>query len=334
MTEAKKDFWDKFGKVSTFISTVIIAIAGVIITETFKEKQNKRDSELRKVEILEKFIPHLSSGDSLKYKTSILAIYSLGLDSLAIQLASFSEKKEGTEALVQMYTEGSKKSSKELIEKALIHKAEQGEIEQKIITHKVFKGYHWVLDNAHGVNSANKYSPEYEPGKRINEGQLSRMIVKKLSSVLDKKEVPHTILVTEPEEIPLKERVGRVNNLQTQKPRILLSIHANRFQPPDGNNWTKIEGIEIYNSPGTTKADNLSKVFLQELIKATGAKDRGVREARFYLVLKTNIPTIQIEIGYMDNREELRKLLSEDYQQKIDSGLVKAIEKIDLIGLK
>lgn len=58
-----------------------------------------------------------------------------------------------------------------------------------------------------------------------------------------------------------------------------------------------------------------------------------IKQAPFYVVSKTSMPSVLIEIGFLTNPREAKKLLSADYQsslaQKIYSALVSYKEKMD-----
>jgi len=63
------------------------------------------------------------------------------------------------------------------------------------------------------------------------------------------------------------------------------------------------------------------------VLAATGAKDRGVRRARFMDVLRgQNRPAVLIEGGYLSNPEEARKIESPEYRQKLALGVARALE--------
>ena len=65
----------------------------------------------------------------------------------------------------------------------------------------------------------------------------------------------------------------------------------------------------------------------QELVKATGAADRGVKHARFVVLIGTSVPAILIETGFVMNPSEGQKLSSDTYQQVIASAIVRGVEK-------
>jgi len=59
--------------------------------------------------------------------------------------------------------------------------------------------------------------------------------------------------------------------------------------------------------------------------KYKGVKDNGVRGAPFYVLVGAEMPAILIEVGYMSNPKERKRLFNPDYQERIANGIVKGI---------
>ena len=63
------------------------------------------------------------------------------------------------------------------------------------------------------------------------------------------------------------------------------------------------------------------------MLAATGFNDRGVRTADYRVTKYTEMPAVLLEIGYLTNREEEKLLYTNDLQQKVAEGIVKAIKE-------
>ena len=111
---------------------------------------------------------------------------------------------------------------------------------------------------------------------------------------------------------------------------VYLRIHA------DGSENRSVNGVSVLTSsprnPHTKKvqkaSDKLSRDVLSEYVKATGAKNRGVsyRDDLTGTNWSTSVNTL-IELGFMSNPEEDRKMASQDYQDKMVKGIINGIEK-------
>ena len=54
-------------------------------------------------------------------------------------------------------------------------------------------------------------------------------------------------------------------------------------------------------------------------------KNRGVRQAPFYVLIGAEMPAILVEVGYITNSTESRRLRSDTYLKRAASGIVKGI---------
>ncbi|MDE0683334.1 MAG: N-acetylmuramoyl-L-alanine amidase, partial [Candidatus Poribacteria bacterium] len=63
------------------------------------------------------------------------------------------------------------------------------------------------------------------------------------------------------------------------------------------------------------------------LVQNTGAADRGVKHARFVVLIGTKVPAILIETGFVSNPVEGRKLTTSAYQHKIATAIAQGVDK-------
>ncbi|MEO0916961.1 MAG: serine protease [Pseudomonadota bacterium] len=89
-----KDFWDKVSASATLLSGLFVGLIGIFATATYNarelEAQRAEQAEsiqVRRVEIVQKFFPHLVSAERIEQSGALLAIASLGDEKLATDLA-------------------------------------------------------------------------------------------------------------------------------------------------------------------------------------------------------------------------------------------------------
>ncbi|MFR6436891.1 MAG: N-acetylmuramoyl-L-alanine amidase family protein, partial [Peptoniphilaceae bacterium] len=71
----------------------------------------------------------------------------------------------------------------------------------------------------------------------------------------------------------------------------------------------------------------LAREVLNAVLKETGANSRGIKNRPELAVLRrTNMTACLIEGGFMSNPDELEKLKSDSYLDKLATGIVKGIE--------
>ncbi|MBW6516844.1 MAG: N-acetylmuramoyl-L-alanine amidase [Candidatus Cloacimonetes bacterium] len=61
------------------------------------------------------------------------------------------------------------------------------------------------------------------------------------------------------------------------------------------------------------------------LVKATGAKDRGVKQAGFHVLKGAHMPSVLVELGFISNLQEEKKLVDPAYQQKLAEAMLNGI---------
>ena len=160
------------------------------------------------------------------------------------------------------------------------------------------------------------------------ESELMLEIALKLKTSLESK--GYKVIMTRTKndvDISNKERAIFAND---NKADVYIRLHA------DGSENKNAAGASVLTSSPknkyTTKvqkeSEKFSKILLEEYVKATGAKNRGLiyRDD----LTGTNwatVPNTLIELGFMSNEEEDKKLSDEKYQEKIIDGLVNGIEK-------
>ena len=116
----------------------------------------------------------------------------------------------------------------------------------------------------------------------------------------------------------LAERCRMSNNWDAD---LFVSIHLNAAT---NKSATGIETWRYANVGKQTKA--LAENVQTELIKATGAKDRGVKKTTDFYVLKhTKASAVLVECGFISNDAECKKLFSNSYQNKIAEGICKGV---------
>jgi len=52
-------------------------------------------------------------------------------------------------------------------------------------------------------------------------------------------------------------------------------------------------------------------------------KNRGIKQAPFYVLIGTEMPSILIEVSFLSNPRECKRLISEDYQDDLCQGIVR-----------
>ncbi len=97
-----------------------------------------------------------------------------------------------------------------------------------------------------------------------------------------------------------------------------VSIHANAYA-----NDVSVHGIDTYRNTTTNeKSEDLATYVQNAVIKATGAKDRGLKaDSELVVIRETKVPSCLIEVGFITNPDEFRDLSDDVYRKKIAQGI-------------
>lgn len=160
------------------------------------------------------------------------------------------------------------------------------------------------------------------------EYQLTLEVGLKLRDALKTKGYPvYMIRETNDVNISNKERAEKANSMGCEA---YIRIHA------DGINNSSTNGVSVltasaknpYTKDVQRPSEKLSRDILSEYVKATGAKNRGISYRDDLTGTNwSKVPTTLIELGFMSNPAEDRKMATQEYQNKMVTGILNGIEK-------
>ena len=187
-----------------------------------------------------------------------------------------------------------------------------------------------LIDNGHGHNTPGKRSPD---GKFL-EYAYTREIATRIVADLTDRGYNAQLLVPETEDIPLSERVCRINahcNTLGKSNVILISIHVNAAG--NGSQWLNATGWSCYTSKGQTTSDRIAECFYEAAKK--NFPGRRIRtdysdndpdwEENFYILRHSLCPAVLTENFFMDNPQDLEYLQSRAGKQAIIDTHVEGI---------
>ena len=189
-----------------------------------------------------------------------------------------------------------------------------------------------LIDPGHGIDTPGKRSPDGLFREYLWNRQVADLILEGLVSA----GVDASLVVTETNDVSLRNRVNRVNTICNRLGAsnvLLVSIHANAAG--NGSAWMNAKGWSCYTSKGKTKSDQVAEC-LYDAFEAE-FQDRKIRkdmsdgdrdwEENFYVLQKSKCPAVLLENFYYDNREECAWMLQEETKKRIASAAVKGIIK-------
>lgn len=225
--------------------------------------------------------------------------------------------------------------------------------------HAAERGLRIVIDPGHGGSQEGAKGPG-----NLQEKEVVLQIAKRLRAKLEKEAGAQVFLTREKDgTLPLPNRVTFTTG---KRPDLFLSIHANSMPTrklreriegietyflsasASGDAARAVAARENAEAPVAQVAqdDSTLNVILndlvrmeahagssrlaysihQRLISATGASDRGVHQAPFFVLVGVGAPAVLIEVGYISHPEEGLRLGRAEYQEKLATAITEGVK--------
>jgi N-acetylmuramoyl-L-alanine amidase len=211
-----------------------------------------------------------------------------------------------------------------------------------------------VIDPGHGGK---------DPGCNSSGGVKEKNIVLGIARILKKmieKEIGCEVFLTRNGDVflPLERRTA-IANMQKADLFISLHVNAHRNRKISGletyflNMATDERSVMVAARENATSEKNISdlQTILNDLMlntkitessrlahdvqegmvsrvrkKYTRARDLGVKQAPFYVLIGAQMPAVLVETGFLTNRTERKRLLSKQYQENVAEGICSGIK--------
>lgn len=214
-----------------------------------------------------------------------------------------------------------------------------------------------VLDAGHGGKDGGTRGK-----KGTKEKDITLDITKRLGSLIEKNSRIKVIYTREEDVfVPLKRRTQFANE---KKGKLFISIHANanpnkkvrgfetyllrpgktedaiavasrensviNLEDNKTNFYDKLQGTNLImatmaQSMYMKESEDLAALIQEEIGKRVPSKNRGVKQAGFYVLVGASMPNVLVEVGYLSNRHEEKLLRKRSYRQNIAEGIYQAI---------
>jgi N-acetylmuramoyl-L-alanine amidase len=151
----------------------------------------------------------------------------------------------------------------------------------------------------------------------LEEAEVVLSISERVSALLQQQGVQTVLTRRDDREIDLAPRVSTAENARAD---LLVSIHANSVSAER----SEVNGVETYFHASST-SQQLAQTIQSNLVAATGMVNRGVKEARLYMLTQTSMPAALVEVGFVTGRDDSQRLRNPSSQAQIAEGIARGI---------
>ncbi len=181
-----------------------------------------------------------------------------------------------------------------------------------------------VIDAGHGGFDSGKVGL-----KGVLEKDINLAIALKLRTLLEQEGI--TVIMTRETDDGLYDE-GEANKKQQDmkrrcslineaKPRAAVSIHQNSFTQES------VKGPQVFYYETSVEGKRLAEILqntLNELLEISRPREMKANDT-YYLLRKTEVPTVIVECGFLSNQEEAALLSTEEYQNRTAEAICKGI---------
>ncbi|MBF1999920.1 MAG: N-acetylmuramoyl-L-alanine amidase [Synechococcales cyanobacterium M58_A2018_015] len=167
-----------------------------------------------------------------------------------------------------------------------------------------------VIDPGHGGG---------DPGAvgigNIHEADVVLAISQQVASLLQQQGIQAVLTRNSDIEIDLEPRVQMAERANAT---LFVSIHANSM----GMDRPDVNGVETYYYASGAE---LAQTIQDSIISSLGMTDRGIRQARFYVLRRTSMPAVLVETGFVTGSEDAPRLANASFQSQMATAIARGI---------
>ena len=181
-----------------------------------------------------------------------------------------------------------------------------------------------VLDPGHGGKDPGKVGADEELEKDINLA-ISLKVREKLEEdgmeVVMTREEDVMLSDGDADNKKLEDLNSRIGIINEQQPAIAVSIHQNSYSDP------AVRGAQVFYFTHSDKGKQAAEALQKELLEFDQENTRDIKaNDTYYLLKKTEVPTVIVECGFLSCPGEAELLTDEAYQADLAGAIAKGIE--------
>ncbi|MDB2620185.1 N-acetylmuramoyl-L-alanine amidase [bacterium] len=183
-----------------------------------------------------------------------------------------------------------------------------------------------IIDPGHGGIDPGAVSAWGFPESALNMA-VAKLLVQSLSDLGTKA----VLTRYSDRELAPERRCAIANHIYAKRRRsaLFLSVHCNTSENLQAN------GFEVWTSPGITGADRFATTIYHSVANSfqsslamrqcylDGDPDK---EAEYHVLIGTTMPAVLVELAFLSNREDLRRLLNPVFQKAMADALARGIQ--------
>lgn len=168
-----------------------------------------------------------------------------------------------------------------------------------------------VIDPGHGG---------HDPGAigitGVHEKIVNYDVAQKVTAILRRRGI-EVVLTRQGDVFPELEARAEIANRRNAD--LFVSLHADSAPSPSA------QGFTVYVAEGASADSQRAARNIARAMATTGLENRGVRPARYRVLVLNRRPAVLVEMGYLSNRQEALRLQNSAFQDKLAAAIATGI---------
>jgi N-acetylmuramoyl-L-alanine amidase len=168
-----------------------------------------------------------------------------------------------------------------------------------------------VVDAGHGGQ---------DPGTigygNVYEKDINLAVARKVAALLEQRGIGVLLTRSQDRFIELEERAAIANRHDAD---LFVSIHS------DSAPNRSVEGFTVYVARGASADSRQAAQAITRSMSGTGSDSHGIREADYKVLVQTTCPAVLVELGYLSNAADARRLQDNAFQNRLAQAISEGI---------
>ena len=173
-----------------------------------------------------------------------------------------------------------------------------------------------VIDAGHGGSDLGAIT------NGLSEKEIVSSIAQKIRNLNSNANIEILLTRNDDQNIPNEERVAFINAM---KPDLVISLHANASKNSESN------GLEVFVSEKSTEylaSKDFASTFSKSIINKTPMKIHPLNKGNYLILIKSEVPAMLVELGYLSNEKDKSYLENKDKQIEIAQNILNFVANL------
>lgn len=149
----------------------------------------------------------------------------------------------------------------------------------------------------------------------IQEADIVLDIARQVAAKLDQQGVTAVLTREDDRDVDLAPRVSLAERVNAD---LFVSIHANAISMARSD----VNGLETYYY---LDGQRLAQTIHDQILSTIDMNDRGVRQARFYVLTRTSMPAVLVEVGFVTGQQDAARLSNPAFREQLAGAIAQGI---------